>query len=155
MSLSLRITLFNLIFIMLAGCAGMPSDFEEPALTVTSVALRNTNGIAPQFDIMLHITNPNRTALSLVGMSYSLQLAGTKVVTGVANNLPVIEAYGEADVPIRAAVSVMGGIRLLSDLMTRNPDQIAYLFEAKLDTGKLRPRININRTGTISLRGTR
>lgn len=155
MTVSPRFTLLNLLFIMLVGCAGMPSDFEEPALTVTSVALRNSNGIAPEFDIMLHITNPNRTPLSLVGMSYSLQLAGNKVVTGVANKLPVIEAYGEADVPIRAAVSVMGGIRLLSELMTRNPEQIDYQFEAKLDTGKLRPRININRTGTIALRGSR
>jgi LEA14-like dessication related protein len=150
MTLSLRLMLFHLFILTLAGCASLPNDFEEPTLTVSSIALRNSGGIAPQFDIMLHITNPNRTPLSLVGMSYSLQLAGNKVVTGVANKLPVIEAYGEADVPIRAAVSVMGGIRLLSELMTRNPDQIAYLFEAKLDTGKLRPRININRTGTIS-----
>ncbi len=152
MTVKLRAVLLGMAVLLLAGCAGMPSDFEEPSLTVSSIAMRNSNTMAPQFDIMLHITNPNRTALNLVGMSYSIQLAGNKVVTGVANNLPTIKPYGEADVMISAAVSLLGSIRFLNELMTSNPDRIEYDFDARLDTGRLRNRININRTGVISLR---
>lgn len=147
----------SIIFVMLllSGCATIPRDFEEPTLTVISIALRDSNALAPQFDIVMHVTNPNRVALDLVGMSYSVQLAGNKVVTGVANNLPVVEAYGEADILISAAVNLFGSIRLLNDLMIRNPDQIEYVFDARLDVGTMMPRININKTGMISLRPTR
>jgi LEA14-like dessication related protein len=155
MTVSMRFMLINLILLLLSACASMPTDFEEPSLTVSSIALRNTNSITPQFDIILHITNPNRVALNMAGMSYSVALAGNKVITGVANDLPVVEAYGEADVPISAVVSLMGGIRFLNELMTRNPDQIDYVFDARLDVGKLRPRININKSGIISLRSSR
>ena len=86
-------------------------------------------------------------------MAYMVHIAGNKVVTGVANDLPVVEAYGEADVMISAAVSLFGSIKLLNDLITRNPDQIEYAFDAKLDVGMTRPRINVNNTGVISLRG--
>jgi len=155
MTVSIRLMLVNLLFLLLAGCASMPRDFEEPSLTVTSIAFRNSNSLTPQFDIMLHITNPNRVALNLAGMSYSVALAGNKVITGVSNDLPVVEAYGEADVPISAVVSLMGGIRFLNEIMTRNPDQIEYVFDARLDIGNMRPRININKSGVVSLRGSR
>ena len=151
MTLLMRSLIVNLMLLALTGCAGLPADFEEPSLTVTSIAFRNSNSISPQFDIMLHITNPNRVALNLRGMSYSVSLAGHKVVTGVANNLPVVDAYGEADVPISAAVSLFGSIRLLNELMVRNPNQIDYLFDARLDIGARRPRLSINRSGFISL----
>ena len=149
---SIRLVLLNMVLLLLAACASMPSDFEEPSLTISSIAFRNSNSIAPQFDVMMHITNPNRTALNMVGMSYTIRLAGNKVVTGVANDLPVVEPYGEADVMISAAVSLFGSIRLLNELMTRSPDEIDYAFDAKLDLGRTRPRININRLGVISLR---
>lgn len=155
MTVVMRIMLINLMLVLLSACASMPTDFEQPGITVSSIALRNSNSITPQFDIMLHITNPNRVALNLAGMSYSVSLAGNKVITGVANNLPVVAAYGEADVPISAVVSLMGGMRFLNEIMTSNPDQIDYVFDARLDVGSLRPRININKAGIISLRGSR
>jgi len=153
MSASVRLLSSKMVLVLLlSGCAGLPIDFEEPTLTVTSIALRNSNSMAPQFDIMLRITNPNRIALDLVGMSYTVQLAGNKVMTGVTNDLPVIEAYGETDVSISALVSLIGSMKLLNDLMVRNPEQIEYVFDARLDIGRLYPRINISRSGRISLR---
>jgi len=140
---------------VIGGCASMPSDFEEPVLTVSSIAFRNSNSITPRFDIQLHITNPNRDPLKLQGMSYTVNLAGNKVVTGVANDLPEVPAYGEADMQISAEVSLFGSIRLLNELMTRQTDQMEYAFEAKLDVGRMRPRIKINHSGSIALRGGR
>jgi len=142
---------FALLF-ALTGCAGMPTDFEKPSLSITSIALRNSSTVAPQFDVTLHITNPNRIPLNIVGMSYDISLAGNKVVSGVSNNFPVIEPYGEASVQLTAIVSLLGGINLLTDLMGRNRNQIDYEFSARLDVGRLSPRINVSKSGIISLR---
>lgn len=42
----------------------------------------------PRFEIVLHITNPNRDPLELEGISYTIHLEGNKVMSGVANDLP-------------------------------------------------------------------
>ena len=140
---------FSFIFV---GCASMPFDFEEPSLSITDITLRNSTGLSPQFDILLHITNPNRIPLYIAGMSYDLYLEGNKVVSGVSNNFPVVEAYGEADVTVNATISLLGSINLLSDLTRRSQDNLTYEFVARLDVGSALPRININRTGDITLR---
>jgi LEA14-like dessication related protein len=146
------IGMYFALLLILTGCAGMPTEFEKPSMTITSIALKNSNTIAPQFDVTLHITNPNRIPLNIAGMSYDIFLAGNKVVSGVSNNFPVIQPYGEADVQLNAIVSLLGGINLLSDLMRRNRDQIDYEFNARLDVGRMVPRVTISNTGVIPFR---
>ena len=137
---------------LLAGCASIPSNFEEPLLTITSIALKNTTGLTPVFDITLHITNPNRDALNIVGMSYEVYLEDNKVVSGVSNVFPVIEAYAEADVKLNAMISLLGSINLLRDLTQTRQDALDYKFVAKMDIGRSQPRINIEKSGKIQLR---
>ena len=148
-----RLFVLNIILpLFLLACASMPTDFEEPSLTITNIALRNSNGLTPQFDIVLHITNPNREPLNIVGMSYEISLEDNKVVSGVSNDFPVINPYSEVDVNVNAMVSLFGGINLVRDLLGRNRDNIDYEFTARLDIGRGHPRLNINRTGSISFR---
>ena len=135
----------------MAGCASMPSDFEEPALSITNIALRNSTGLAPQFDIVLNITNPNREPLNIDGMSYEIYLEGNKVVSGVSNNFPLIEPYSEVDVNVKAKINLLGSINLLRDLTKGSQSNIDYKLIAILDIGRSYPRINIQKSGFISL----
>ena len=139
------------LWLLLGGCAGLPTDFEEPSLAVTAVDFREQRGMSPQFDITLHVTNPNRVPLEIVGMSYDVVLQGTEVVSGVANDIPRIEPYGEADFTVSAVVSLLGGINLVRQLVNSG-DRIDYEFNARLDVGGFRPRINIKEAGEIRLR---
>ena len=84
-------------------------------------------------------------------MTYTLSLAGNKVVSGVANNLPTIPGYGEADVKIIATLSLLGGFKLLNDLANQYQDSIAYEFITRLDVGKFYPTITIKKDGVITL----
>ena len=87
--------------------------------------------MTPQFEIDLHIVNPNRDALDLKGLSYTLHLAGNQVVSGATSKLPVIAAYGEADFKIDASVSLLDGLQLLSKLINEyqeNFNQPLYPF---------------------------
>ena len=140
------------IFSLLAGCAGMPSDFEQPSLTISNITVGESRGLVPQFEIVLHITNPNRDPLAIVGMSYEIFLEDNKVVSGVANDFPVIDPYSEADVMVNALVSLVGSINLLRNLANQSGNDIDYKFIAKLDVGRAHPRINIEKSGVISSR---
>lgn len=137
----------------LTACVITPTDFEEPAVSVTSFKFKSATSISPQFEIVLHVTNPNREPLELEGMSYNIHLDGNKVMSGVANDLPTIEPYGEANVKLNATADLLGGFQLVMGLMTENKENIEYIFNAKLDVGVFMPRIVVNKKGLLYDKG--
>lgn len=147
---TIKLFLLAIFFVLtLSACATMPDDFEEPSVSVTSFTPITSAGITPQFEIVLHITNPNRKPLTLEGMSYTIHLDGNKVMSGVSNDLPTIEPYGEADVTLNATANLLGGFQLLTGMMNQAQEQMDYEFKAKLDIGAFKPRIEVIKTGTL------
>jgi len=147
--------LLLLIISLASGCAGQISEYEDPKVSVTSVKSLSGEGRGPRFEIGLNIKNPNRSALKLSGLSYSLHLEGHEVLSGVSNQLPVIEPYGEEDITIQASVDLLSSIRLVVDLMNKKRDKLSYALKAKLDPGGLRPNIHVTREGEIALSGNK
>ncbi|AMV72322.1 hypothetical protein DBW_1970 [Desulfuromonas sp. DDH964] len=142
--------------LLVFGCAGLGPGFEEPTVGLSSFRLLPAEGMAPRFEIGLHIVNPNRTPLKLEGIVYSLTLAGQKVVTGATSDLPEVPAYGEGDVTLTATTDLLRSIRLLASLLNQPQSVVTYALDAKLDIGSLRPRIHLQEKGEISLEdGTR
>ena len=133
----------------LSACVSIPTDFEEPSISVSSFTPKRSANFTPQFEIVLHVTNPNREPLALEGMSYTIHLDGNKVMSGVSNDLPTIEPYGEADVVLNATADLLGGFQLLTGLMAENKQQIEYEFNAKLDVGVFMPRIEVRKQGVF------
>ena len=151
MSGPIRLLTVSLLLLMLpAGCATLSPGFEEPSLQVNSIRLKNSHSLAPEFEISLRVTNPNRDDLSIDGMTYTMNLAGNQVVSGAANDLPTIPGYGEAEVKIMATLSLLGGFKLLNDLMNEYQESVGYEIIVKLDVGKFYPRITIQREGVFT-----
>lgn len=148
-----RIVVCQAIFVAVFGCATMEPGFETPTVGVSSFRVLPSEGVAPRFEIGLHIVNPNRSALKLEGIIYSVVLEGHKVLTGASSNLPVIGAYGEGDVTLTATADLLRSINLFASLMKQPQDTFTYELDAKLDIGSLRPRIHVQEKGEISLTG--
>ncbi len=150
MRATIKLFLWLMFFVLgLSACVTMPDDFEEPSVSVTSFTPKNSAGITPQFEIILHITNPNRDPLTLEGMSYTIHLDGNKVMSGVANELATIEPYGEADVTLHATANLLGGFQLITGILNQAKEHIDYEFKAKLDIGAFMPRIAVIKKGTL------
>lgn len=141
--------------VLLAGCAGLRPGYETPTVTVKSFRAIPSEGMLPEFEIDLHVVNPNREPLKLVGVSYTVTLEGHELIRGVGNELPVIEGYGEGDFTLNASADLFAGVGLIRDLMSSQKDTLSYSFEAKLDPGALRPSIRIKDSGEVSLGGAR
>lgn len=137
--------------VALAGCAVLSPGFETPTVAVNSFRVLPSQGSAPRFEIGLHIVNPNRSALKLEGVIYSLSLEGHKVLTGASSDLPVIEAYGEGDVTLSATADLLSTLSLIAGLLNQPQETFVYKLEASLDIGSLRPRIRVQKKGEISL----
>jgi LEA14-like dessication related protein len=148
--------LYRLIFyilgvVLLGSCATLQTEFKEPSVSVTSFRALPSKGMAPRFEIGLHVTNPNRVALALEGLSYSVNIEGHQLLTGVANDLPVIEGYGEGDITLLATADLFNSISLISDLMRQPRDTFNYEIIATLDLGGMYPDIPVKKQGQISL----
>jgi len=141
------------VVVLLTGCAGMGPGWETPTVTVKSVRAIPSEGVLPEFEIDLHIVNPNREALKLVGVSYTVSLEGHELIKGVGNELPVIEGYGEGDITINASADLFAGVGLIRELMSSQKDTLSYSFEAKLDPGAFRPSIRVKDSGEVPLSG--
>ena len=143
--------LLPIVFIF-SSCAPLQPGFETPVVSISSFEALPSQGVVPQFEIGLHIVNPNSTALNLKGMVYTISLENRKLVTGVTNELPVIEAYSEGDILLNASVDLFSSIGFFTDLIrNQNLKKISYQFNAKLDVGKLHPVIRVTKKGELSL----
>ncbi len=146
------ILLFPLL--LLTGCATLSPYPERPTVSVTSFALApESTGMAPRFRVGLNVVNPNRRELPLVGMSYAVELEGTRILSGATADLPVVPAYGSADFTVDLSPDLLGSARLLTDLMARQRDRLDYSFNARLDVGGWMPDIRLQQTGQLSLSG--
>jgi len=137
---------------VLQACAGLRPGYETPTVTINSFRALPSQGALPNFEIGLHVVNPNREALKLRGVSYTVSLGGHELIKGVGNELPVIEAYGEGSLTLTASPNLFAGIRLVTDLMSSANDKVPYKLEAKLDVGRIQPAIRVSDSGEISLR---
>ena len=141
------------LFFAAIGCASLEPGFETPTAGITSFRVLPSEGAVPKFEIGLHIVNPNRSSLKLEGLVYSVTLEGHKILTGVSNNLPVIEAYGEGDVVLVATADLLNSIGLFTTLLQSQRESFDYKLDARLDIGSFRPRIHVVKEGEISLQG--
>jgi LEA14-like dessication related protein len=138
--------------VFMQGCANLQSDFETPSVQLVSLQALPANGLEQRFTMGLRVANPNGLALNLVGMSYSIELEGFKLVTGVSNDIPSIAAYGEGLVNVEASVSLIDGVRLINGLLSKPQSELNYKIGAKLDTGlPFIGKIPVTDTGVINL----
>jgi LEA14-like dessication related protein len=142
--------LCGLLLVILAGCASLMVNFEEPQVSLTSFRVLPGNAIVPTFEIGLHITNPNRSVLKLGGVSYNVELEGYRIISGVSNELPQIEAYGEGDLLLEARPDLINTINLFTQLINGSRDSFGFKLEAQLDVGTLLPKIRVEKSGQIS-----
>jgi len=137
--------------IVLSGCATVLPDLDPPKVTIESVRSLPVEGSGPRFEISLRIVNPNSMALDIAGISYTMDLLDKEVISGVTNEVPVIEGYTEEVVTLEAGINLFEVLRLIGSLGGSRADELDYRFAAKIDFNGLVPTQRIEETGTIAL----
>jgi LEA14-like dessication related protein len=140
-----------IVLVILSGCVALNPNFEKPQVSVNSFKMLPGGSINPTFEIGLRVVNPNNTALNLKGMSYTASIEGNKVFSGVANQLPIVPAYGEEEVKLKVQADLFGGMRLIADLVKPRETPIGYKLKVKLDVGTFGLPIYITQEGILSI----
>lgn len=137
--------------IILSACAALTPNFEEPQVSVNSFKILPGGSINPTFEIGLRVLNPNSFSLNLKGLSYTASIEGNQVLSGVASQLPIVPAYGEEDIKLKAQADLFGSMRLIADLMKPRETPVGYTLKVKLDVGTFALPIYITREGDLSI----
>lgn len=137
--------------LMLSACATLTSDVDPPKVTMESFRSIASESGTPRFEIKLRVTNPNKQPLDVAGIGYSVEIQGKELVSGVTNDVPLVEAYSEEMVTLEASLQLFQLLRLVTSLATVESDALAYRFSAKIDFKGFTPTQRIEETGTISL----
>jgi Late embryogenesis abundant protein len=149
----LRLLAFLLLpGLLLPGCASLSTDMDPPKVTLESFSSLPSEGAGPRFEIKLRVQNPNEQALDIVGISYTIELLGKEVMSGVTNDVPVIDGYSEGVVSLEAGVQLLQVLRLLASLGQAETDALDYRFTAKVDFSGLVPTQRIVETGQVNLK---
>lgn len=146
-----QVTVFFLCLCCLSACGNRP-DEEIPVVNVSYFKPLPMEGLAPDFEIGIHIINPSGRTLKFNGISYNIKLEEQRVLVGVSNDLPDIGPYSEGDAVIKASTDMVGSFLLISKLIREKQESIKYEFSASLDVAGARRDIKVVRKGVISLR---
>ena len=139
-----------LFALLLTGCSRFTTNYEEPTVGLKTFRLLPGDGLVPGFEIGLHVINPNRNSLDIVGLYYTVNIEGHKVLAGVARDIEAIPGYGEGDITLEATVDLLSGAKLIRSLLLQPTTKLEYTFTAKLDMGPFIPTMNIVENGQIS-----
>lgn len=150
--MSIRNAVLAVLSLMfLAGCASLAPPIDPPKISLVSFKSLPTQGSAPRFEIKLRVINPNKQTLDIAGISYSVELLGKELVTGVANDVAPIAGYGEGVVTLEAGLQLLELLRLMASLGSTGGEPLAYRFTAKIDFNGFIPTQRIEETGEIAL----
>lgn len=130
----MKLRLFSLIFMFLmsSGCATLQNlkDLEVSLLAIEPIP---TQGMAARFKLKLLVVNPNNIPLPIEGVHFKFEVADSKLFSGVGNNIPTIEAYGETEVEVNASMSLFGLVQLVTKLGTLTNQPINYRLKTTID----------------------
>ena len=134
---------------LLAACATLTSDFDPPTVSMQSFRLLQGDSSVPRFEIKLRVTNPNTQSLDIAGISYDIEVRDKKLLSGVTNDIPVIEGYSDAEVVLQADLQWLQLLRLVAGLAQEELKSLDYQFSAKIDFNGLMPTQRIKEQGTF------
>lgn len=145
-----RLIIYLAAVLLIHACTDIKPDYEDPAVSVRYFHAKPSDGIAPRFEIGLHIINPNDFAMNIRGISYTIYIEGQRILLGVANDLPEIYAYDEGDIELQASTDVINSIKLIAGLVNEQREGISYKLDAKLDIKGFRHKVHVVRDGEVS-----
>ena len=144
--------LLALIALLVDGCDSVTGDLDPPNVALDSFSSLPSDGGGPRFQIKLRVQNPNKQALDIAGISYSIALLDREVITGVTNEVPLLAPYGEEVVTLEAGLNLVQLLRLLTGMGRTQGEALEYRFAAKIDFNGFLPTQRVEETGEITLK---
>lgn len=135
MSASIRCTARALallaLLLALFGCAGFGLQ-DPPSVDVVGMESMPGEGMETRFALKLRVQNPNEDPVEYDGVFVELDVAGSRLASGVSDQRGVVPRYGEAVITLPMSVSIGAMIRQAIGLATGERVRADYQLRGKL-----------------------
>ena len=137
---------------LLAGCAGLGTQLETPAITFVGIRAVEASLFEQKLEVRLRVQNPNTVALPVNGLDIDVELAGEPFATGVTAREFVVPAHGEAEFDMIVTANAATALLKIAGGDRKSRDEIGYRLKGRLSTklGLLRS-IPFEESGTLPL----
>ena len=109
-----------LLALLLAGCAGLQSRQEAPRVTLVGIKVIEIGLLEQRFGLTLRVQNPDRAALDIDGISFTVEINGKSFAQGVGASEVRVPGFGETLLTVRASSTLLDIVEQLRDLEQRN-----------------------------------
>lgn len=126
-----RLAALAILLLALAGCAGL--GLRDPvSVNVVGLEPMKGEGMETRFALKLRVQNPNENPVEYDGVFVELDVAGSRLASGVSDQRGVVPRYGEAVITLPMSVSIGAMIRQAIDLATGERARADYQLRGKL-----------------------
>ncbi len=124
------------VILLLTSCASWRPDFQEPEVLLANLEMLPGEGFEQRARLTLRIQNPNDVAIPIEGMSFTLELQGSKFATGVSDQKLVVEPFSEALLKVEVATNIYRAGRILMDMMNTSAESLDYRLITRIRTDR-------------------
>lgn len=126
-----RIAVLVALLLAIAGCAGL--GMRDPvSVNVVGLEPMPGEGMETRFALKLRVQNPNDMPIEYDGVFVELDVAGSRLASGVSDQKGVVPRYGEQVITLPMSVSVGAMIRQAIGLATGERVRADYQMRGKL-----------------------
>jgi len=123
--------LFLVLFVLLSGCAYLPSGTEPPRVHLVGLQLTQVDVFEQRYRLRLRIQNPNDFALNIRGLDFRVEVNGEQFAEGVSSKAVEVPGFGEAVTEVEVSSSLWSLARQFRD-RTAAPESIAYRLHGRV-----------------------
>lgn len=138
--------------LLLAACASIPLDLSPPEATLVDVRYVGGTIYEQRFEFDLRFMNPNRRALDVEGLSFTVDLNGRQFARGVSDRVFVVPGLGEHVATVSAVTTLT---QLIGQLA--NPGAVvgvSYAIDGRIVLGGF-GSLPFSSKGQVGVRGGR
>jgi len=126
------LSLWLLILLALAGCAGLPSATEPPRVSLVDLRVLEMQLFEQRYELTLRIQNPGARALHISGMSFKLEINDRDFAQGVSRQALTVAGFGEQVIRVQVSSSLSDIINQWRDLQEHPHAGIRYRIHGRL-----------------------
>jgi len=139
------------VLLILLGACVTPQSVEAPHVALENVRLLQAKGLMQLIRVDLLVSNPNDFDIPLTGLDFSITVNGKDFAKGLSNETVTVPRRGHATVPVDVAIEMLAVFRQVQAAQKLGKLDYRLSGTAYLDHVLL-PRIDFDRTGSLSLR---
>lgn len=142
----------SLIALMLAGCAALQPELEDPEFRLSKVEPVSLGLVEQRFRLTISVTNPNSVALPVRQIRYDVQVAGMDFATGLSGERFTIPARDTGEFTVEATTNLMESLPRLISLVRGGERRLAYELSGEVEYGRFfRGKQPFSRKGMVQL----